>query len=70
MRAQLLDANVIYFLGYHYLSENGKIYGYYTDMCYGDTRGNNEAGIYTDFLPDKGWPVLSDRRVCSRLTKN
>lgn len=51
--------------GYHYLGYNGNICGYYTDVFCGDIPQTTEAGLYYDFIPDKGWSVLSDKRVCS-----
>lgn len=51
--------------GYHYLGYNGNICGYYTDVLCGDIPQTTEAGLYYDFIPDKGWVNLSDKRVCS-----
>ena len=51
--------------GYYYLGYNGNICGYYTDVLCGDIPQTTEAGLYYDFIPDKGWSVLSDYRVGS-----
>ena len=51
--------------GYHYLGVNGNIRGYFTDVLCGATLQNTEAGLYLDFIPDKGCVNLSDKRVCS-----
>ena len=51
--------------GYHYLGVDGNICGYFTDVLCGNIPQNTEAGLYLDFIPDKGWSVLSDYRVGS-----
>lgn len=51
--------------GYHYLRVNGNRYGYYTGVLCGNIPQTTEAGLYYDFIPDKGWGILSVDRVCS-----
>ena len=51
--------------GHHYLGVNGNRYGYYTDVLCGNIPQTTEAGLYYDFIPDKGWKVLSDDSICS-----
>lgn len=50
---------------YHYLGYDGNRYGYFTDVLCGDIPQTTKAGLYYDFIPDKGWSVLSDYRVGS-----
>lgn len=55
--------------GYHYLGYNGNGYGYFNDVLYGDISQTTEAGLYYDFIPDKGWELYPIKEYVLHLTQ-
>ena len=51
--------------GYHHLGVNGYRFGYHTDLLCGDIPETFDAGLYYDYIPDKGWVIISNDSVCS-----